>query len=469
MRRAFDLIVIGGGSGGIASAKRAAGYGAKVAIIENSRYGGTCVNVGCVPKKVMFNASLVNEIMHDAKHFGYTVGDVTFDWTKLRKSRDRYIERLNRIYEDGLDKINVTRISGYASFNGTKSVSVSGETYTADHIVIAVGGRPMKMGVEGEEMIGSSDDFFLLDKQPRKAAVFGAGYIAVEMAGLLNGLGTETSLFVRGPFALRTFDSMISTHLDASMKKAGMHVEAGAQLHSVKKEADGTMTVLLKNGLTFPGYDFILSAIGREPFTEPLQLQQAGVTTNEKGYIVVDEYQNTVVEGVYALGDVCGLVELTPMAIAAGRRLADRLFGGKVGAKAEYNLVPTVVFSHPTIGTIGLTETEARTQHGDAAVKVYTSSFVNLWYGPFYEGEVGEKPLTKYKLVCVGAEERVVGLHAIGMASDEVLQGFGVAMKMGACKADFDNCVAIHPTAAEEFVTMAPWGMSPTPSPSQQK
>jgi len=468
MSRAFDLIVIGGGSGGIASAKRAAGYGAKVAIIENSRFGGTCVNVGCVPKKVMFNTSLVNEIIHDAKHFGYTVGEVSFDWTKVKKSRDRYIERLNRIYEDGLDKINVTRISGYASFSGEKSVSVGDETYTADHIVIAVGGKPMTLGVEGEELIGSSDDFFLLEKQPRKAAVFGAGYIAVEMAGLLNGLGTETSLFVRGPYALRTFDTMISAHLDASMKKAGMHVEAGAQLQAISKAEDGTMTVQLKNGLTFSGYDFILGAIGREPYTAPLQLDRAGVTTNDKGFIVVDEFQNTAAAGVYALGDVCGAVELTPMAIAAGRRLADRLFGGQPEAKADYSLVPTVVFSHPPIGTIGLTEAQARAQYGEA-IKVYNSSFVNLWYGSFFDGEAGDKPVTKYKLVCLGAEERVVGLHAIGLASDEVIQGFGVAMKMGATKADFDSCVAIHPTAAEEFVTMAPWGMSPSPSPPSQK
>eukprot|EP00607_Mallomonas_marina_P002830 CAMPEP_0182427718 /NCGR_PEP_ID=MMETSP1167-20130531/18983_1 /TAXON_ID=2988 /ORGANISM="Mallomonas Sp, Strain CCMP3275" /LENGTH=463 /DNA_ID=CAMNT_0024610157 /DNA_START=92 /DNA_END=1483 /DNA_ORIENTATION=- len=459
MSKTFDLIVIGGGSGGIASAKRAAGYGAKVALIEGARYGGTCVNVGCVPKKVMFNASQVNEFIHEAHHFGFNVGDVSFDWTKIKKSRDRYIERLNGIYESGLDKLQITRISGMAQFSSSNSVTVAGEEYAADHIVIAVGGKPSSLGVEGEEYVGNSDDFFVLEKQPMKAAVLGAGYIAVEMSGLLHGLGTATSLFVRGAHALRTFDSMISSHLDECMRKSGVHIEGGCELEKVEKETDNTYTLYMKNGTVFTGYDFIMSAIGREPNTKLLKLEEIGVNMNKKGQILVDEYQNTSLSGVYALGDVCGEVELTPMAIAAGRRLADRLFGNMPQAKADYTFVPTVVFSHPPIGTIGLTEKGAREKYGDD-IKIYNSTFVNLWYGPFFNGEPGEKPLTKYKLICTGERERVVGLHAIGMASDEILQGFGVAMKMGATKADFDACVAIHPTAGEEMVTMAPWGMS---------
>jgi len=310
-------------------------------------------------------------------------------------------------------------------------------------------------------LIQNSDDFFTLETQPKKAAIIGAGYIAVEIAGVLNGLGTNTSLFVRQNLALRTFDSMISSFLDTCMKKAGIQIEGGSEIASAERAADNTITLHMKNGKTFTGFDFVMAAIGREPLTQSLQLDRVGVDTDFKGYITVDEYQNTSIPGIYALGDVCGEVELTPMAIAAGRRLADRLFGEMPEAKADYSLVPTVVFSHPVIGTIGLTEEEARRTLGDDMIKVYNSTFVNLYYGCFFGGEAGDKPVTKYKLVCSGVNERVVGLHAIGMASDEILQGFAVAMKMGATKADFDSCIAIHPTAAEEFVTMPPWGMSP--------
>ncbi|CAE7781664.1 gor [Symbiodinium microadriaticum] len=284
---------------------------------------------------------------------------------------------------------------------------------------------------------------------------------------MFNGLGTDTSLFVRKHCALRTFDSMLSSFLDSSMKKAGINVQPGSVVKEVVKEKDGSLTLHLRNGQVHGGFDVILAATGRHPLTASLGLDAAGVATADSGHIVVDEYQNTNVSGVYALGDVCGNVELTPMAIAAGRRLADRLFGNMPNAKAEYDLVPTVVFSHPVLGTIGLTEQEAREKYPESELKVYTSTFVNLYYGTFLQGEGGEKPLSKYKIICHGPEERVVGLHAIGMGSDEVLQGFGVARKMGATKADFDRCVAIHPTAAEEMVTLAPWGMSPPPQRSK--
>jgi len=344
-------------------------------------------------------------------------------------------------------------------------MGVGDKTYTADHITIAVGGRTSMPDIPGVEHCIDSDGFFLLEEQPKKVAVIGAGYIAVELAGIFNALDSDTSLFVRGDKALRRFDAILADTLDSEMKKQGMNLVTGATPKAVSKEDDGTLTLELENGEKHTGFDSIVMAIGREPLVDPLGLDKAGVAM-QKGskYIEADECQNTNVDGVYALGDVCGNIELTPMAIAAGRRLSDRLFGGIKDSKADYDLVPTVIFSHPTIGTIGLSEHEAREKYGDDEIKCYTSTFVNLFYGPWTSVEPADKPKTAYKLVCLGKEEKVVGLHCIGMASDEVLQGFGVAMKMGATKADLDSCIALHPTAAEELVTMAPWGLYEAPA-----
>jgi len=466
--RHFDYLVIGAGSGGMASARRAASYGAKVAVVERSALGGTCVNVGCVPKKVMFNAGTLFEQIHEAHHHGITgVDGVRFDWAALKNSRDAYIRRLNGIYGSNLDKSEVTVVTGDASFVGDRTVAIDGDagnTYTADHVLVAPGGYPVVPDIPGaREHCITSDGFFELERQPGKVAVVGAGYIAVELAGIFNALQSDTTLFVRGDRALRKFDSMIATRLDGLMRKAGIKVTPGSTPKAVERDAEtGKLTLELENGERHEGFDEIVMAIGRAPSSASLNLAETGVhDIGRRGHISVDEYQNTAAEGVYALGDVCGKAELTPVAIAAGRRLADRLFGGMPTAKLDYEGIPTVVFSHPTIGTIGLTEEEAVAKHGADEVKVYTTNFVNLYYGPWYGGQAGDKPMTSAKLVCLGADERVVGLHIIGMASDEILQGFGVAMKMGATKADFDNCVAIHPTAAEELVTMAPWGLAP--------
>lgn len=465
-----DCLVIGAGSGGIAFAKRAASYGASVVVVEGKKYGGTCVNVGCVPKKIMFNASMVAEAVRESHQFafkGVNEKDVEFDWNAMKKYRDRYISRLNSIYEDGLEKLKVTMVNGMGRFENSNTVLVGEgddmQTITAKHIVIAVGGAPQKLGVPGEDLVIDSDGFFALEQQPKKVGVIGAGYIAVELAGVFNGLGSETSLFVRGDKALRTFDGMVSTHLDSCMKKSGIEVVGQSKIERVVKEADGTLTLHLQNGKAYPGFDCLLGAIGRSPLpiTSSLGLTAAGVETTVQDHIKVDAFQNTSTPGVYALGDVCGNVELTPMAIAAGRRLADRLFGNMPNAKADYNNVPTVVFSHPPIATVGLTEEEAVQRYGSEGLKIYTSSFVNLWFGPFYKGGPGDKPVTKYKLICEGPTERVVGIHLIGLASDEVIQGFAVAMKMGAVKNDFDSCMAIHPTASEELVTLPPWGLAP--------
>lgn len=468
----FDYLVIGAGSGGIASARRAASYGAKVGVIEKARLGGTCVNVGCVPKKVMWNAATIAETLHDMHHYGFSGGqssDVSFNWNFIKEARDKYIVRLNGIYERNMGNSGVASILGTASLAGDNSVSVQPSdgsdpvTYSAKNVLIAVGGYPTFPEGDGiREHSISSDGFFELEDLPSKAVVVGAGYIAVELAGVLNSLGTDTSLVVRKESALREFDEIIATTLDEEMTKQGIVVHKNTNgVKSITLADDGLKTVELNNGEVITGVDCVLMATGRAPLVEPLNLPAAGVEQKSSGHIIVNEYSESTAPGVFALGDVCGNVELTPMAIAAGRRLADRLFGPEEykDAKVSYDLVPTVVFSHPPIGTIGLSEAQAIEKYGEENVKVYRSKFANLYYGP-WQVDPDDKPKTAMKLICAGEEQLVVGLHVIGMGSDEMLQGFGIAMKMGATKADFDATVAIHPTASEEFVTMFPWGLS---------
>jgi len=466
----FDYLVIGAGSGGIASARRAATYGAKVGVVEKARLGGTCVNVGCVPKKVMWNAASIAETVHDMKHYGFSgEGGVEFDWSEIKKSRDAYILRLNGIYERNMANSGVESILGTASLDGGNSVKVvpddgsEEKIYTAKNILIAVGGYPTFPDGEGiRENSMSSDGFFEMETLPKKAVVVGAGYIAVELAGVLQALGTDVSLVVRKEKALREFDEMLADTLDAEMQRQGIHICRNTEgVKSISQDDDGLKTVTLNNGELIDGVDVVIMATGRAPLVDPLNLPAANVSQKESGHIVTDEYSQTSADGIFALGDVCGNVELTPMAIAAGRRLSDRLFGGPEfkDAKVSYENVPTVVFSHPPIGTIGLTEAQAIGKYGEDNVKIYRSKFANLYYGP-WQVDPDDKPKTGMKLICAGDEELVVGLHVIGMGSDEMLQGFGIAMKMGATKADFDSCIAIHPTASEEFVTMFPWGLS---------
>jgi len=352
----------------------------------------------------------------------------------------------------------VAIIEGAASFAGPKTLRVGSTDYTAEHILIAVGGQPRMLSIPGaKEFAITSDGFFDLPEMPKRVGVVGGGYIAVELAGVLSELGSETTLICRGESVLRGFDNLITSTLMEEMQKAGLKFRGMSTPKAVVKEEGGLMVELEEGGREGP-FDTLLLATGRSTAITNLGLEGAGIETDKAGYVQVDEYQNTNVGGVYALGDVCGRVQLTPMAIAAGRRLADRLFGSIPDAKADYDGVPTVVFSHPPIGTVGLTEQQAKEEHGEDNVKIYSSKFVNLFYGPWRLAPE-EKPKTAMKLVCVGPEEKVVGLHVIGMGADEMLQGFAVAMKMGATKADFDACVALHPTAAEEFVTLAPWGL----------
>ncbi len=449
MTRHYDYLAIGGGSGGIASINRAALYGQKCALIEARYLGGTCVNVGCVPKKIMWHAAQIAEaIKQYGPDYGFDTTINRLDWATLIKSRSAYIDRIHQSYERVLGNNKVDVIEGFARFVDAHTVEVNGERITADHILVATGGRPSHIDIVGEEYGIDSDGFFALDAMPRRVAVVGAGYIAVEIAGVLNALGAQTHLFVRKHAPLRTFDPLIIDTLVEIMNTEGPTLHPGSIPESIVKNSDGSLTLTLENGNVFI-VDALIWAIGREPSTDNLNLAAAGVETDSNGYIRVDKYQNTNVPGIYAVGDNTGAVELTPVAVAAGRRLSERLFNGKPEEHLDYNLIPTVVFSHPPIGTIGLTEPEALAKYGEKEVKIYKTSFTSM-----YTAVTAHRQPCRMKLVCVGPEEKIVGLHGIGPGMDEMLQGFAVAIKMGATKHDFDNTVAIHPTAAEEFVTM---------------
>ncbi|ATG72503.1 glutathione reductase [Zobellella denitrificans] len=449
MAQHFDYIAIGGGSGGIASANRAAMYGKKVALIEAKDLGGTCVNVGCVPKKVMWHGAQIAEAVKlYAADYGFDLELKGHDWSTLVESRQAYIGRIHQSYERVLGNNKVTVIKGFARFRDAHTVEVNGEEITADHILIATGGEPIIPHIPGAEHGIDSNGFFELTEQPKRVAVVGAGYIAVELAGVLNALGSETHLLVRKQAPLRSFDPLLTDTLVEVMATEGLRLHPHSIPKSVEKHADGSLTLHLENGESL-NVDCLIWAIGRRPLTKGLNLEAAGVSVDQHGYIKVDEYQNTTAPGVYAVGDNIGYVELTPVAVKAGRQLSERLFNNKPEARMDYDLVPTVVFSHPPIGTMGLTEPQARAQYGDDQVKVYSSSFTAM-----YTAVTRHRQPCKMKLVCAGDNERVVGIHGIGFGMDEILQGFAVAVKMGATKADFDACVAIHPTAAEEFVTM---------------
>lgn len=445
----FDIIAIGGGSGGIATMNRAAIYGAKAAVIEGSHLGGTCVNLGCVPKKIMWYGSQVAEAIHHyGPEYGFTSQDVTFDFATLRKNREAYIERSRTSYGNTFNNNGVQVINGFAQFVDAQTVEVNGELIRAKHIVIATGAQPAVPNIPGNELGIVSDDVFAWEELPTSVAVIGAGYIAVEMAGLLHGLGVQTDLFVRGNRPLRNFDSYIIQALMEEMERTNLTLHIGKTPVSLEKTEDGLIQINFEDGSSHTAQE-ILWAIGRKPNVEQLNLEAAGVQLTPSGHIAVDEYQETGVPGIYALGDVTGEKELTPVAIKAGRLLAERLFKNKPTAKMDYTNIPTVVFSHPAIGTVGLTEEEAIAQYGQEQVKVYTSAFTSM-----YTALANNRQMAKFKLVTVGENEQVVGLHGIGYGVDEMIQGFSVAIKMGATKEEFDAVVAIHPTGAEEFVTM---------------
>ncbi|KAH7345946.1 hypothetical protein BKA66DRAFT_478515 [Pyrenochaeta sp. MPI-SDFR-AT-0127] len=443
-----DYLVIGIGSGGIASGRRAAKHGAKVIAVESSRYGGTCVNVGCVPKKVTWNAAAIAETFRDAKAYGFQVGEQpSFDWPYFKKKRDAYVKRLNGIYENNLNRDEIEHLKGRAKFVAKDEVEVALENggsqrIKAKHILIATGGRPKLPNIPGKELCISSDGFFDLEKQPKSIATSGAGYIGVEMTGMLHALGSKTHFFIRGQKLLRTFDPMIQDAVTKEYERQGINLYKGSQITKVEDIGNGLKRVTYQETETKKEstveVEEVLFATGRDPEIEDLKIRDFGIKLNEKNHIVTDEYQNTSIPNIYAIGDVCDRgFELTPVAIAAGRKLSNRLFGGEPDAHLEYNNIPSVVFAHPEIGSIGLTEPEAREKYGDQ-VKIYKAEFTGMYFAMM---EPEEKQPTAYKIIVVGKEEKVVGLHILGQASSEILQGFGVAIKMGATKKDFDNCV----------------------------
>ena len=447
--REYDIIAIGGGSGGSATMNRAAMHGAKAAVIEGNIIGGTCVNVGCVPKKVMWYGAQVSETLKNyAADYGYTIGETSFDFKTLRKNREAYIERSRQAFSNNFNRNGVDYIEGYARFVDKNTVEVNGEHIRAKHIVIATGSYAFIPNVPGSELGGTSDDVFAWEELPESVSIIGAGYIAVELAGVLHALGVKTDLFVRKGGPLRGFDQGIVEVLVEEMKKNGQPLHTHKVPQKLEKLDNGDIQIHFEDGTTHTSQK-VIWAVGRKANVSQLNLEAAGVKLTERGFIQVDEYQNTTTPGIYALGDVSGEKELTPVAIKAGRTLAERLFNGKTDAKMDYELIPTVVFSHPAIGSIGLTQEQAEAKYGAENIKVYQSTFAGM-----YSAITVHRQMTKLKLITLGEEEKVIGLHGIGGGIDEMIQGFAVAIKMGATKADFDATVAIHPTASEEFVTM---------------
>ncbi len=448
MSKTYDFIVIGGGSGGIAGARRAAEHGASVLLIEYGPLGGTCVNVGCVPKKVMWNAAQVAETLHLAPDYGFGVETGAFQWDRIKSSRDAYVHRLNGIYGRNLDGSRVTVVHGTARFVSNHVVEVNGDRYQAPHILVATGGRPTVPDLPGAELGITSDGFFELEAQPGSVMVIGAGYIATELAGVLHRLGSSVTMVLRKDKLLRTFDHTLHELVMEEMESAGIRIFRNVNLTGLTRDGDGSLGFTDADGDIISGFDCIIWAIGRHPNIAPLELQNTDIRLDSRGFVEVDEFQNASVEGVYAVGDVTPHAPLTPVAIAAARRLSERLFNNQPESRLDYDNIPTVVFSHPPIGTVGLTEAEARERYGDG-IKVYQSRFINMRYAVS-----DHKSPSVVKLITLGPEEKVIGCHVIGDGADEMTQGFAVALKMGATKRDFDDTVAIHPTAAEELVTL---------------
>lgn len=444
----YDLIVIGGGSGGLACSQRAAEYGARALVIEAGRLGGTCVNVGCVPKKVMWNAGQIGHALHDAADYGFDLQVGRHHWDRLKSSRDAYVERLNGIYARNLERRKVDLVRGFARLTSAQSVRVGEREISAGTIVLATGGAPIVPDVPGAALGITSDGFFELPERPERVAIVGAGYVAAELTGIFAALGSRATLVLRRDSVLRQFDAMLGESLLKNLRDEGTDVVTHAVPRALERNGAGELVLQLADGRALGPFDCLIWAIGRAPATGALGLDALELRRDPGGHVLVDAFQATSVEHLFAIGDVTQHAGLTPVAIAAGRRLADRLFGGQADRRLDYENIPTVVFSHPPIGTVGLSEQHARARFGEA-VRVFTSSFV-----PMYHAFTQRRPQTHMKLVTLGPEQKILGVHVIGPGADEMMQGFAVAVRMGATKRDFDDTVAIHPTSAEELVTM---------------
>ena len=444
----YDLIALGAGSGGLSVVERAASYGQRCAIVERGKMGGTCVNVGCVPKKIMWFGANLAEVIEDAGAYGYDLTRNGFDWSKLVANREKYIAGINTWYHGYLKELGIDEIEGEASFVDANTISINGKHYSARDIVIATGTEPTLADIPGIENAITSDGFFALDQQPKRVAIVGSGYIAVELAGVLRALGSEVSLYLRKDRVLGEFDSFLQSILLERLGQSGIELRIRCQVTSIKRTSDDKLELQDSHGVGMEDVDQVIYAIGRRADLGSLKLDKAGVATTGKGFIESDLYQCTNQSNIFALGDVTGRAALTPVAIAAGRRLADRLYDAQSDRHLNYELIPTVVFSHPPIATIGATEEAARDEYGER-VRVYQTRFTAM-----YNSISGHDVPTAMKLVCLDEEEKIIGCHMIGPAVDEMLQGFAVAIRMGACKKDFDDTVAIHPTSSEELVTM---------------
>jgi len=442
----FDLYVIGAGSGGVRAARFAAGFGAKVAVAESRYLGGTCVNVGCVPKKLLVYGAHFAEDFEQASGFGWSLGEANFDWATLIANKDREINRLNGIYRNLLVNSGVTLHEAHAKIVGPHEVEVSGERFTAKNILIATGGWPQIPEIPGHEHAISSNQAFFLKELPKRVLVVGGGYIAVEFAGIFHGLGANTTLLYRGDLFLRGFDGSVRKHLQEELTKRGMDLQFNADIARIDKQPDGSLKATLKDGRVLEA-DCVFYATGRRPMLDNLGLENTDVQLTDKGFIKVDEQYQTSEPSILALGDVIGRVQLTPVALAEGMAVARRLFKPEQYRPVDYKMIPTAVFSLPNIGTVGLTEEEARDAGHE--VVIFESRFRPM---KLTLTECQEKTLMK--LVVDGKTDKVLGCHMVGPDAGEIVQGLAIALKAGATKRDFDDTIGVHPTAAEEFVTL---------------
>ena len=440
----FDLFVIGAGSGGVRAARMSAGLGARVAIAEDHYLGGTCVNVGCVPKKLLMYASRFSEEFDISSSYGWSRAETDFEWQRLISNKNREIERLNVIYEKLLINAGVTLMIGRATLSGKNTVKINGRQFTAERILIATGGWPKIPDFLGNQHVISSNDVFFLEKLPNRIVVVGGGYIAVEFASIFNGLGVDTTLIYRGPLFLRGFDSDVRRHLAHEMKKKGIELKFETNITEIEK-IDDEFIATLTTGKKQTA-DLILYATGRKPNSEEIGLEALEVELDSDGAVVVNTHYQSSVSSIYAIGDVTNRVNLTPVALAEGMSLAKSLFGKK-STKTDYSNIPTCVFSQPNIGTVGLTEEQAKEQFSD--IEIYKSEFK-----PMILTLTDHNEITFMKLIVDKQSDLVIGAHMVGPEAGEIIQGIAIAIKAGATKAVFDSTIGIHPTLAEEFVTM---------------
>ncbi len=446
MAHDFDLFVIGAGSGGVRAARFAAGFGAKVAVAESRYLGGTCVNVGCVPKKLLVYGAHFSDDFEQAAGFGWSLEDAQFDWGQLIANKNREIERLNGIYRNLLVNSGVTLLEGHAKLTGAHEVEVDGQRYSAKHILIATGGWPQIPDIPGKDLAISSNEAFYLKELPKRVLVVGGGYIAVEFAGIFQGLGAKTSLLYRGDLFLRGFDGGVRTHLKEELEKRGMDLQFNSDIQRIDRQDDGSLKATLKDGRELVA-DCVFYATGRRPMLDNLGLENTGVELDPRGFIRVDDLYQTTAPSILAIGDVIGRVQLTPVALAEGMAVARRLFKPEQYRPVDYQNIPTAVFSQPPIGTVGLTEEQALEQGHQ--VQIFESRFRPM---KLTLTHVQEKTLMK--LVVDADTDRVLGCHMVGPDAGEIIQGLGIALKAGATKQQFDETIGVHPTAAEEFVTL---------------